>query len=363
VSGSLSLVGAGAIVLVVIAVVQAAFLVLLVTFLTVRRAYDRRQRAAFLAARAGLDAPLRAWLVAGAHCEPVVRALRTLPRGTAVGYTSLLARQVIPAEQRAELAVALRGEPWIALAVAQASSRLWWKRLEAARALSLVAHGSDREAVRRLLADPHPAVQVAAATALPHVADPALVAELLDRLPTLPKVVRNYLPSVLRTMRAAGGPALAERIRTGIGRSALAAWIELADAIDDAEAVGAALDRADHPAPAVRRSIAKALRRRPGPRTVEVLARLVRDPDATVRAAAARTTGEVGGSDGIRALEPLLGDAAWPVRLRAAIALAQGGEVGRTILRRAREGTDRFAREMSAMVSGLSEGALVELGD
>lgn len=362
-SGPLPIAYTGGAILAVIAVVQVTFLLLLVGFLTVRRMYDRRQRHAFRAARAGLDAPLRDWLVAGGHAEPVVRALRALPRGTAVGYVSLLARQVIPAAQRGELALSLRGEAWIAVAVRQASSRFWWKRLEAARALSLIAAPADRDTVLRLVADPHPAVQVAAASALPRVADAVAMGAILDRLPTMPKVVRHFLPAVLRETRQAGSSALAERIRTGTERGALASWIELADAIDDPGAVEVAATRADHPDPAVRRAVATALRRRPGPATVAVLATLIHDPDPSVRAAAARTTGEVGGTDGLRALEPLLGDPAWPVRLRAAIALAQGGEAGRGILRAARAGTDRFAREMATMVSGLSDGALVELGE
>ncbi len=362
-NGPISVATTGAAILLVIAVVQVLFLVLLVVFLAVRRAYDRRQQGAFLASRAGLDAPLRAWLVAGAHPEPVVRALRALPRGTAVGYVSLLARQMIPAEQRAELATALRGEPWIAVAIAQADSRFWWRRLEAARALSLVAGPGHHELVVRLLADPHPAVQVAAIAAFPRVAEPATLGLLFDLVPSLPKVVRHYLPTVLREGRVAPGQELARRIRGGTGRDELASWIELADAIDDPLAVLAASERADHPDAAVRRTIATSLRRRPSIESLVVLARLVGDPDATVRAAAARTTGEIGGEAGVRTLEPLLRDPVWTVRLRAAIGLAQGGEVGRGILRAARQGSDRFAREMASMVSGLSDGALVELAE
>jgi hypothetical protein len=363
VTGPITLATTGAAILLVIAVVQVAFLVLLVVFLGVRRAYDRRQHASFVAARAGIGAPLRAWLVAGAHPEPVVRALRALPQGTAVGYVSLLARQMIPAEQRAELATALRGEPWVAVAIDQADSRFWWRRLEAARALSLVAGPGHHGVVGRLIADPHPAVQVAAIAAFPRVADPATLGLLFGLVPSLPKVVRHYLPMVLREGRVSPGDELARRIREGRGRDELASWIELADAIDDPLAVLAASTRADHPDPAVRRAIATSLRRRPGPDSMVVLARLVGDPDATVRAAAARTTGEIGGETGVRTLEPLLRDRVWIVRLRAAIALAQGGEVGRGILRAARQGSDRFAREMASMVSGLSDGALVELAE
>ena len=63
------------------------------------------------------------------------------------------------------------------------------------------------------------------------------------------------------------------------------------------------------------------------------------------------------------ALAPLLADRVWLVRLRAALSLAQLGERGRAALRVANEGNDRFAREMATMVSGLTDGAVLELGD
>ncbi len=353
----------GSVVLLVIAVAQAAFLVLLLVFLVVRRAYDRRQRAAFVAGRGELAIPLRAWLVGGAHPEPVVQVLRRMPRGTAVGYLALLARQTIPAANRDEIAVALRGEPWVTAAVRQARSRFWWHRLEAARALSLTAEARDRGTVLALFNDRHPAVQIAAAAALPRVADAALVGEVLDRLDELPKVVRHYVTVVLRGARTLVGPALAERIAAGQALAPLAAWVELADAIDDPSAVTAAMRRADHPAAAVRRTIARTLRRRPGPETEAVLVTLLRDPDPTVRAAAARTLGELGSRSAVPDLEPVLSDPIWVVRVRAAVSLAQLGERGRAALRAARIGDDRFARDMAMMVTGLTDGAILEMGD
>lgn len=353
----------GSVVLVVIALAQAVFLLLLLVFLLVRRAYDRRQRAAFVAGQGELAIPLRSWIVGGAHPEPVVQVLRRMPRGTAVGYLALLARQTIPESNREELAVAMRGESWVAAAVHQAGSRFWWRRLEAARALSLTAEAKDRPAVLALFMDQHPAVQVAAAAALPRVADAALMAEVLDRIESLPKVVRHYVTAVLRRSRGAVGPALAERIARGDAFAALAAWIELADAIDDPVAITAALHRAQHPSAAVRRAVARALRRRPGPEAESALSTMLGDADATVRAAAARTLGELGGRSAVPSLAPVLGDPVWEVRVRAAVALAQLGERGRAALRSARVGDDRFARDMAMMVTGLTDGAVLELGD
>lgn len=347
----------------IVAIVQFAFLALLLAFLVVRRFYDRRQRAAFLAGQGEVAIPLRAWLVGGAHPAPVVGVLRRLPPGTAVGYLALLARQTIPDSNRDELADALRGEPWLEVAKRQGTSRFWWRRLEAARALSLVADARERAEVLALFFDEHPAVQIAAAGALSRVLDDAIVAQVLDRLDALPKVVRHYVTTVLRRSRAIIGPSLAARITAGGPFAPLAAWIELAEAIDDPEALTAARLRADHPATPVRRTIARALRRFPGPESEAALVRLLGDKDASVRSAACRTLGELGSRGSVAALAPMLSDPIWLVRVRAAVSLAQLGERGRAALRTARAGEDRFARDMATMVTGLTEGAVLEMGD
>lgn len=352
-----------AIVFGVIAAVQGIFLLLLVLFLVVRRRYDRQQRAAFVAGQVGLSDPMRRWIVAGLHPEPVVEALRALPRGTAVGYVSLLARQTIPASQRDELALALRHEPWMTRAIEQRHSRFWWRRLEAARALSLVGTAREREMVTALLGDSHPAVQIAASSALPRVADLALLNTVLDQLFSMPRVVRHYVTTILRQTQGLAGDALATRIRTGGSMVELAAWIDLAGALDDPRAIAATLEQAAHPAAPVRRSVARTLGRFSGPDAARALAALVRDTDPWVRAHAARSLGELGAPAASTLLAPLLLDPVWHVRLRGAVALAQLGERGRAALRAAREGNDRFARDMATMVSGLSDGAVHELGD
>lgn len=351
-----------AVILGVVGIVQVIFLVLLLGFVLVRRRYDRERRTAFVAGRDALAGPLRDWIVAGAHPAPVVRALRALPKGTAVGYVSLLARQTIPESQRNELAVALRGEPWMRAAVARRRSRFWWRRLEAARALSIIGTTKDGAAVRDLLRDEHPAVQIAAASALPRVADEALFGQVMDDLFTMPKVTRNFLTGVLRQRAAAAGEPLAARIRAGASPNELSAWIGLAASLDDPRALEASLVHIAHASASVRRTVARTLGRFAGPDAARALAGLVRDADSSVRAAAARSLGELGASGATPLLAPLLGDPVWQVRLHAALALAQLGERGRAALRSAREGNDRFARDMATMVSGLSDGAILEMG-
>lgn len=347
----------------VIAFVQAIFLGLLFVFLLVRRRYDLQRDAAYRASQRQLAEPLRNWIVAGAHPEPLVHALGQLPSGTAVGYLALLARQTITSVQRDELATALRGEPWMARALAQRGSRFWWRRLEAARALSLVGTPADHLAVVELLRDEHPAVQVAAASALPRVADTELLGRVVDGIFTLPKVVRQYVTTVLRQTQGKAGEVLTARIAAGGEFAELAAWIELAAAIDHPQAIATAVAHAAHPAAAVRRAVAKALARHPGPDAARALVGLLADPEPSVRALAARALGQLGSPAVVPAVAPLLTDRVWQVRLRSALALAQLGERGRAALRSARDGSDRFAREMATMVSGLTDGAVLELGD
>lgn len=201
---------------VVIVALQAAFLGLVSAFLLTRRAYERRARVTIREAQQRVDVPLRSWLVAGAHAEPVARALHELPLANAAAYGALLARQSIPEPQRAELALALRGETWVATAIGQAGARAWWRRLEAARALSIVGGPGQQRLVLALLHDTHPAVQVAAAAVLPRVADPATLGALVGIASGLPRVVRHELAANLREVR----------------RSDLPSRIELADSLD-----------------------------------------------------------------------------------------------------------------------------------
>jgi HEAT repeat protein len=179
----------------------------------------------------------------------------------------------------------------------------------------------------------------------------------------MPKVVRHYVTTVLRETHGLAGDALAERIRVGGPAEELAVWVELAGALDNVGAITATLTQVANPAVLVRRAVARTLARFAGPDAARALATLVRDIDPWVRAHAARALGELGAPAASSLLAPLLHDPVWQVRLRGAVSLAQLGERGRAALRTAREGDDRFARDMATMVSGLSDGAVQEMGD
>lgn len=347
----------------VIAVAQVILVILLLGFLWVRRSYNSRVRVSAALAQHELQGPLREWLLEGGTPQSLMRRLREMPREAAVGCIALLARLTIPPAYREELRRALREEDWVQKALGNWSHRRWWKRLEAARALSLTASPADRAMVLALYEDEHPGVQVAAASALPLVIDDAVVIRVLDRIDVVPKVVRQFVTIVLRSCSREVGPLLAMRLTEGQRVGELASCIELAEAIDHPEAIGAARRLAGHPAVPIRRTVARALRRDPSPEAAEAAIRLLADPDASVRSAAARTLGQLGARSAIPALTVALSDPVWLVRLRSAVALAQTGEPGRAALRLARDSGDRYARETATMVGGLSDGALIDLGN
>ncbi|MEY4609159.1 MAG: hypothetical protein RL625_1376 [Gemmatimonadota bacterium] len=347
----------------VIAVAQVSLILLLLAFLWVRRSYNTRVRAAVALTNTELQGPLREWLLEGGTSQALMTRLRAMPREAAVGCVALLARLTIPPAYREELRRALRQERWVQEALGNWSHRRWWKRLEAARALSLTAGPDDRAIVLALYEDSHPGVQVAAASALPLVIDDAVVLRVLDRIDVVPKVVRQFVTIVLRSCSREVGPLLALRLTEGQRVSELASCIELAEAIDHAEAIGAARRLAAHPAVAVRRTVARALRRDPSPAATAAAIQLLTDPDASVRSAAARTLGQLASRSAISALSIALSDPVWIVRVRSAVALAQSGDSGRVALRLARESGDRYARETATMVGGLSDGALIDLGN
>ena len=90
---------------------------------------------------------------------------------------------------------------------------------------------------------------------------------------------------------------------------------------------------------------------------------MLKDDDWRVRAQAARGLGALGATAAIPELSGALVDRSWWVRFRSALSLAQLGETGRRALRTARERSDRYAADMAKMVSGLSDGAVVELAE
>ena len=351
------------VVLLAVALSQAAFFALLVLLVFINRARRvRRARRAALAASQVAE-PLRNWVLGSAKVSDVAAALRALkPADALEQITAAVASRLAP-EQLAELARTVREERWVRRLLRQSSSRWWWRRLDAARLLAVVASLRDRALLLRLLEDPHPAVQAAATSCLTRLGDSVLIDHVLDTLHTRCAIVRVFQLGMLRNAGRETVPALLRRIRPDAPVAKLEAWITLAESLGEPRCLAALLELRHHPLVQVRISTARGLRGYYHADAAAALGEMMRDDDWRVRAQAARSLGSIGARDAVPALTQALEDRAWWVRFRAALALAQLDEPGRRALREARSLTDRYAADMAAMVSGLSDGAVVELAE
>lgn len=301
-------------------------------------------------------------LLSGAlSASEVLTALRSASRAdTAQALVWLGLERVHPAE-RAALATMLRQESWVRHSVDGANSLLWWKRLAAARTLSLIASENDRATILQLLSDSHPAVQSAATACLNTYADSELLIRVIDGLSAASPAVRTYQLGVLAGYAKLAGPMLLERIRADAPPHKLYAYIHAAAELGDPECMARVADLSTHPHPEVRVAVARVLRSKSGDTVHVKLLSMLRDPDWRVRAQAARGLSGIEDERTIKDLSRALTDANWWVRFRAGLALATMGSSGRAALSAALANDDRYARDMATLVIGLSEASVAEL--
>ncbi|MBC7790472.1 MAG: HEAT repeat domain-containing protein [Anaerolineae bacterium] len=345
------------------AVSEGLVVVLIVVLLIANRLRQkiRAQRAS--GAASSVAEPMRRWLVGMASANEVAVALRLVDPETALDELLRVVASRVPSTQLDELALVLHEEAWVRDVMEREHSRLWWRRLDAARILSVIGGAEDRDRLRRLLADRHPAVQSAATSALGRVADAGIIALVLDEIPRKSFVVRFYQIHALRDLWHLTIPALVERLQPAAQPRMLEAWVNLAEAIADPACLARVLPLASHGSAEVRLAAARALKKYFHTDTIPALQALMADTDWRVRGQAARGLGALSARDAIPQLSEALGDRIWWVRFRSGLALAQLGEPGRKALREAREMDDRYGRDMAAMISGLSEGGIVELAE
>jgi HEAT repeat protein len=351
------------VVLGVVAAAQAIFVVMLAVFVVLRRERLVRRADRVRGGRTKISAPLAEWLVGTGSARRVADALRELPRDAALAFAVELVDTRVAHSARAGFGEALCHEPWVNWAIRGDTSRRWWRRLDAARALGIVGTVVDAGRLRPLLSDPHPAVRLAATQALTAVDDPDLVRIALSRCPQEALAVRLFMATTLKAVWRLAEEPLRTLLASDAPPSDLAAWLGLAESLDLPSVRHEVTALVRHPSPEVRASAARALRRYPHADSVDAVMVLLDDPQDFVRASAAQALGVLRAAAAQPQLERGLTDHAWWVRFRSALALALLGESGRAALRRARHSSDRFAREMAEMVSGLSDGAVLELAD
>jgi HEAT repeat protein len=349
----------------VVIVIALSQLVLLL--LACALAYAQRSRnlvAAGIARERGSSEPAasaRRLLKGDLGAAEVLVLLRNAAHSDTAYALVMLGMERVRHTERASLAAMLREEPWVAQTIEGADSRLWWKRLAAARALSLVASAGDRERILNLLSDGHPAVQSAATASLAKYADRDLLIRVIDGLSLASPAVRTYQLRVLAGYAPIVGPMLLDRIRSDAPPHKLYAYIHAAGRLDDATCMSRVAELSTHPHPEVRVAVARVLRSNPGDVVHVKLLSMLRDPDWRVRAQAARGLSAIADERSIAELSRALTDANWWVRFRAGLALASMGEPGRDALVAALDHTDRYARDMATLVSGLSTASVTEL--
>ena len=350
--------------LVVIAIAQVVFSTLLMLYLLGYRGHQRRRALFAHHAASSVAEPLNQWLVGRGSPDAVAAYLRSLSPDVALEQVTRLATLRVAPERHAGLAEAMEHDRWVVRALGGARSRRWWKRLGAVRLLAVVGKPVHRLALRRLLLDRHPAVQLAAASCLSRVNDPELVSLVVETLPRRPVAVRHYLFGALKECWHSTVPLVKARLRDDVPPDRLEVWVNLAEAIPTPEILARVLPLHAHKAAGVRLAVARALKHYFHADAVAALDRLLVDEDWRVRAQAARALGALRATTSIGPLGLALHDDQWWVRFRAGLALAQLGEPGRRILRATREeGNDQFAREMATMISGLPDGGVLELAD
>jgi HEAT repeat protein len=349
------------VVLVAAALAQVVFLLALLVFLVDRRRRTRTRHALIEERRHQAQQSLRAWLAGGAPITDFIASLRTMPPDAALEFASELSTSVLDAQSRETLASELRKELWMQATLATGTSRRWWKRREAARALALVGTRDDVRDLFRLLKDGNTAVAVIAIGALPRVADEELVGWAMDQYPNTSTVARRLIIGAFGQLRSEAESQLLKRLTEDAPPVALARWIAMAADLR----LNAALDRVasldSHPDAGVRSAVARALAKRPHPDSMAALRALISDASPDVRAAAAWAMGQINSVALLPHLRRVVSDSSWQVRYQAALALATLGEKGRAALSELRDDPDRYVADMAVMISGLSDGTLLEL--
>ena len=344
--------------LVVVALVQGVVLVALMLLIMINRWIRGLARARLQPRRVVLDAAMRGWALGEVAADQVVRGLEALPIPAAVEVLVAWASR-LPGDRWQALALELEHRPWAIRIRGAARSRRWWKRLQAARFLSVVATPADLDILARLLGDAHPAVHIAAAGALERTAEPRLVALALQRVPDMMSPVQAYYAAALRQAHSVVVPMLVERL-TRVYDPALPRLVEFAGRLADARLREPITGLADHRNTEVRVQVARALGAFPHPRSVPALCALTTDSAWEVRAQAVRSLGRIADHTTLQTLSARLGDTVWWVRLRAALALTRLAAPGRDALLAAETGPHSDARYVARLILGLSSQALAE---
>ncbi len=344
--------------LIIVALVQGVLLAALIVLIILNRWFRLRRGARLHPRKIALDEAMQRWALGTAEVATVLIRLARVPLPLAIdALVSWSAR--VPGERWRKLADALQYQWWTRLVRTNCNSVRWWKRLEAARFLSIAATPADTSRVLKLLNDPHPAVHIAAVATLERLESTALTAAVLERLPRLAATVGAYYAGMLRRSR----PVVVRLLQKMLRRTedpALARLVEFAARLQEPALRERITALASHREAEVRVQVARALGTYPHAESIAALTGLVQDDAWPVRAQAVRSLGMIADPATLPLVLAALRDPEWWVRMRAGLALTRLAAEGRNSLLDAEVGAHADARDMARLILGLSPQALAE---
>lgn len=234
-------------------------------------------------------------------------------------------------------------------------SRFWWRRLHAARLLTLL--GAGEGSMPGLMADRHPRVRAQAADWAATHPRPELISALLKLLEDPAKLCRFAAQNSLLRMGAVAGPLLADYVADHSGPRLVLA-LEVAVGLAESRFLNAALRLCQDGSPAVRVLAATLLGQIGGEQPAKSLHALLGDLETSVRSEAARGLGKLREWPAAPALARALRDTSWDVRREAGLALRAMGSPGILLLRRSLADRDAFAADMARQVLEIPASAL-----
>ena len=336
----------------VVAIVLATLLVMQLALLLGHAAWVGSRRRRLAAPIAAARGAVVATVDRDASENDAVRLLRELPERERITVLADLA-PTVRGLQRERLELLARQAGVLDVADRWARSRRWWRRLHSARLHSLL--GGSRVTLEPLLDDRSWEVRAEAAGWASEFSDAPVTERLLmmlDDPEPLPRFAAR--DSLRRIGKPAAGP-LTQLLESASRRQAAAA-LDVAVSIAEPGMLPAALHLRKDQSPATRARSATLLGALGGEAAVAALVTLLEDPEPGPRAAAAHALGKLGHWPAAGDLSRCLRDPSWDVRRNAALALRDLGSPGELLLRRARDGDERFASDIARQVLDLPRG-------
>jgi len=269
------------------------------------------------------------------------------------GYSS-----VVEGGRWEDFVTLLRGTPWFGGVKRRVRSLLWWRRLDSARALALLAREQEAGLVQTLLADKHHAVRLAAVRILKRVPDVELLREVFDEATRAAPVLQGYLFDILQTHDRVVADVVLERLRCIDDGRALASAVQYVEQVADPIYLDAVLELVHHPIADVRAAAVHAVARFPHRRSSAALLSRSEDNSPVVREAVCSALGDMSAVEAADALTVRLGDASWRVRLAACVALRRLGVAGAGALRSGKVGVHRDEQLVQYVLSLAPEAVL-----